>query len=675
MKQGGRISLCLNALAIAAFSILTTAIATRAQQTIHETNTASPAHSASSSEPGTQFFQILTPTGKANFAQYLEKMRGEIGKHWTVSLPLDAHLKGLKGSSTIRFQINRDGTIQDLSVRASSGNDSLDQASIKAILTSNPLEPLPSKYKGSDILLLDSFVYDIPLSLSDCRAPAGDMTLPPFDRLEFLAFLAGQGRSPYEVQVICRRGIDFTPDAPLLADLRSFGVSPDVIEALASFKPWQEVDPSADRASAFKLLETALAHASLQETDSADQDFVHALQLAPDSATLHLAYGKKLLVAKKYSEAEAQIRLSLKLWPEDADAHTWLAMTLSFQKRDREAVPEARESLRIFPGDMTATAELGISLTRTAQYKEAIPILKQALPATGQLPVINKVLGVSLVHTADFDGAIERLNLFLKTNPNDAESHYFLGVALRGKEKPEEALAQFREAARIEPSNPLYSAVVGTANSKESANTYAAPAGPRPDDCFLSGNVYTNTFFGFSYEFPKGWIVQKAEAGKAAIRLGVSVLASGDPTMRDIAEAFAGTGYDLLYVTKQMTKDISTTVNVIHVTAMDKRYAPNIKSGEEFLNSVADFWKKNGSSVSPIAPPEELTLSGRTFWRLRLDTSYKNVNSHLAEVVTIEKNYILLFVFGTADASQINQLVGTMQSLRFTDTSSLQPPK
>jgi tetratricopeptide (TPR) repeat protein len=326
--------------------------------------------------------------------------------------------------------------------------------------------------------------------------------------------------------------------------------------------------------------------------------------------------------------------------------------------------------LRIFPGHKGAIFELGASLARSGQYKESIPVLRDANVWSTQLPVIHKFLGSSLLHTGNFDDAIEELNLFLNKNPNDAEAHYFLGVAMREKGKLDDALVQFREAARLEPNNPVYLVAAERASSSEPANATAKSVGPQADDCFFSGNVYTNTFFGFSYEFPKGWTVQRADAGKATARLGASMLANGDPILTDAAEAVASKAHQLLFVTKQTTKDVSTSVSSIQITALDKRYGPGVKSGEDFLKLAITFLKQRGSAASVVAPPEQFVIAGRTFWKVRLDSPYKSAVAHLVEVATIEKDYVLLFVFGSPDAAKIDDLVGTMQSIHFKDSSA-----
>jgi TonB family protein len=644
-----------------------------AQETPHQTPPTVSDHAPS---PPPNGMQILTPTEGVNFSPYMNLLHVQVMKNWSSSLP-DEYWRGTKGHAIIRFDISRDGTIVNISVESTTGNDSLDQAAVNAIRNSSPLTPLPTAFKGSHITVRSAFYYNQQPSqpqpplppLTDSSAPmAGTPLAPPFDRLELLAFLAGQNRALYETQPICQRGIDFTPDPAFLASLRLYEASPNLVELLTTFKPQAVKQPSPDRVSAYGLLDAALADKRNKQLASANEDFVRALQLAPDSATLHLAYARNLLLLKNYSEAEVQARQSLKLWPEDAEAHVVLAMALSLQKRDGEAAPEAREALRIFPSHKLALAELGISLARSGQFKEAIPVLQKAIPVATELPMIHKFLGVSLVHTGNSDAAIDELTVYLKTSPNDAQAHYFLGVALRDKGERDEALAEFREAARIEPGDPLYSAVVDPADSKETGKAALKPAGPQPDDCFFSDNLYTNTFFGFSYKFPKGWIVLKAGTGEAASRLGVSMLANGDPTMPDIAEAAARNAYQLLFVTKQTTKDISTNVSSIHIQALDYRvFEPDLKSGEEYLKSMVTIFTNRGFPISVVGPPEQFTIGGRTFWTLKLNPTIKGATSHVVEAVTIEKDYLLLFVFSSPDALKLDELVHTMQSIRFPD--------
>jgi TonB family protein len=614
---------------------------------------------------------ILTPTGGVDIRPYLEKMHGEVQKSWTAALPQAFYREefGEAVEAVIKFRINRDGTIQNVSLEVSSGNDSLDQAALSGIRAASPVDALPQTFQGPWIEIRAPFQYKHAASRYKCPPPTGQtIGAPPFDRLELLAFLEGKNPADYEARVVCERGINFTPDYPLLTALRTSGAPRDLVNALAELKPTAEGSASPRRLDAYELLDSALILNSRKEFEAANDDFKGALRFADDSATLHLAYGNALLAARKYPDAEIQLHRSLELWPEDSDAHALLAFALLAQKRDREAVGEAREAVRIFPENEMGLIALGFSLSRTAQYKEAVPILRGVMSHATLLPAIHKFLGISLLHTGELDTAADQLNLFLKTNPNDAETHYFLGACLRAQGKKDEALAQFREAARIDPS-PLYAATLDFEASKGVATEDSRPAGPHPNDSFISANIYTNTFFGFSYEFPKDFVIQKADIGKAMARMGISMLTDGDSTDSDMVEPIVRSSYQLFTATKQTIQNISTKTSVIQITAIDQRFSPELKSGGEYLNFIADIVKRKGFTVA--GPPEQFSVDARTFWKSNVELQLGNKLVHEMLAVTIEKGYVLSFIFAGPDIPELDKLTRTMGSLRFTD--SLRP--
>ena len=617
--------------------------------------------------------EILTPTNGVDFSGYLGRTMATVKKNWIAAMPA-AFFPGAIGKATVEFQIQPDGKIENIALKSSSGTDSLDEAAIQGVRDSSPLEQLPPNFKGSHITIRLSLAYNDALHTAahgaafNCSAAtSGVSQTAPFDRLELLAFVAGGSYSQNTAQVICQRGINFAPDTAFLTTLRYYGAAPTFVDSLSKITAKAIVRPAADRVSAYGLLDVALTDKSHGHLQEADNDFTRAIKLAPDSATLRLAYARHLLADHNYPESEVQSRRSLELWPEDAEAHVSLAIALSLQNRDREAVPEAREALRLAPGEKAALAELGIALARTGQYKEAIPVLRDVRNMAPQLPVIYKLLAGSLVHAGgDFDEAIQDLNLFLKTKPDDAEAHYLLGVALRGIYQPDAALVQFREAARLEPNNSVYTVNVTSQDSEGKTYEISKSDAEQPDDGFLSENVYTNRFFGFSYQFPKGWNVLKAEQGKAMIRLGFSFFANGDPTMKDVAEAAADTWHQLLFVSKQNTKDISISTNLIQIEAVSTQFVPQLKTGAEYLQANRTFLERSGKVSSVADPPERFEVAGRTFWKTRLDFPVNNVVAHEIEVAVIEKDYCIFFVFASPDASTLDEIAETMHTLRFT---------
>lgn len=672
MTQPSNICRAVGVLALIFASSFASGSLSHAQDHAPEGTSSAARQATSASQNGVQ---ILTPTNGVDFSLYLSTLLKEVRSRWYASMP-EAALKGEKGEAIVLFRILSNGEARDISLERNSGNDVLDQASIQAVRSASPFHPLPIAFKGPSITLRFIFYYNMRpetgttvAAPTDCDvAPSATPADAPFDRLEVLAFVSHNFDVNYAEKIICQRGIDFTPDTATLETFRIYNVPPPLVATVGKLKPKTTNTPSPDRDRAYNSLTLALSDVREGQAKAADVDYKRALQLADSSAALHLSYAGYLLLQKQYPEAEAQARRSLEIWPNDAEAYVVLAAALATAGRDAEAVPEAREALRIDPEHKSATVLLGFGLARSGQYAEAIPVLRKAVVWPLNLPIIHKHLGGCLVHTGDFDGAITELTIFLKTNPNDAEAHYFLGVALRGKGNASDAVVQFREAKRIAPENLLYSAVADRNDSAETQLAESKPSRPSPDDGFVSGNIYTNRFFGFSYEFPKGWLDLGADKGKAIARMGGSILANGDPVLADVTEAAATNMHSLFFAGRETTKGVSTSFDSIHISALDKRFAPDDKSGKEFATAMAAALQYRVQALSVVGSPEPFEVGGRTFWKVKLDVSIENRVAHCIEAVTIEKGYVLLFVFTSIDAAKLNDLAGTMVSLRFDAT-------
>jgi TonB family protein len=671
MNRSANMVRALAMISAIAFSFLLLALRAGAQDTVKPS---APGALADPSKPATvDAVEILTPTQGIDFNRYISELVSKVRINWYASMPNSVYT-GEKGVNSIVFQILPDGKIGEISLERSSGKDALDQAALTAIRESGPFTALPAGFKGPHIELRFTFYYNLGrdpalnVSQRDCGVlPDAKVSATPFDRLEFLAFTSANFDVPYEKQTVCQRGIAFAPDSKVLLTFRINNVTPGLLETIGTLKPQPATNPSPDRDRAFVTLQLALEDLRGGQPAAADIDYQRSLQLAGDSASLHLAYAQYLATNHKPVEAEAQARRSLELWPNNANAPVVLGLALSLQGRHTEAVAEAREALRIFPGHLGGLVELGFALTQSGQYAEAIPILHTASTRARNMTAIHKSLGICLVHTREFAAAIEELNIFLKTNPNDAEAQYALGVAVRETGKKDEAQTHFSEALRLAPDNPLYASVATATDSTPAAAANSAPSGPRPDEGAVSGNVYSNAFFGFSYQFPKGWTVADARKSEFILRIGASAIANGDPILLDVTEVAARNAYPLLLVVNGTTKEISPTFTMIQIQALDRRFAPELKSGEEFARKTAEMMRARGPAVTINGAPEKFSIAGEEFWKLRMDFSANHAVSHAVEVAMMAKGYLLLFVFTSPEASKLDDLVGTMQSLRFTE--------
>src|SRR5205807_874129 len=438
---------------------------------------------------------------------------------------------------------------------------------------------LPSSVLISAVLLslltrtaLRDCLAQIPSKAADAAArSATSVKEPPFDKLELFGFLAAAPNDAYANRVVQERGTSFTPDATFTASFPSPGFQ----AILRSLKPQTSKTLSPDRERAYELLHKAWNAKQNRQWAAAGESFQQALQLAPSSATLHLAYAASLLVPQNYREAEA------------------------------------REALRIAPDDHSALFTLALSLAHEHRYKEAIPVLKNAMAMLPNVPELKKLMGISLIETGEVAAGIDQLSLYVKAVPENAESHYYLGVAFRLKGSPDDAHAQFAEALRLEPNNFQYEAA---AHPEATSFANDAVPGPKPEDGSVLENVYTNKVFGFTYAFPQGWVVLGADAARSALKVGEHVITTDDPVDEDIKKAGERLRHPLLFGTGGSAGTQQASMKTVLVSAFDVRSTPEI-TPESYLKEFARRINQNTMPMEASTVPEKATFGGRNFWK------------------------------------------------------------
>ncbi|MBM3775694.1 MAG: TonB C-terminal domain-containing protein [Acidobacteria bacterium] len=103
--------------------------------------------------------ELLSDPMGVDFRPYLIRILANVRRNWWAVMPESA-LLGRKGRVGIQFAINRDGGVPKLVIVSPSGADALDRAAVAGISASNPFPPLPSEYKGEQIRLQFTFLYN-----------------------------------------------------------------------------------------------------------------------------------------------------------------------------------------------------------------------------------------------------------------------------------------------------------------------------------------------------------------------------------------------------------------------------------------------------------------------------------------------------------------------------------
>ena len=107
--------------------------------------------------------ELLSDPLGVDFRPYLTRILATVRRNWRAVIPESARLGMVKGRVALQFIVIRQGGVSKLVIADSSGYEALDRAAVAGISASNPFPPLPPEFRGSEIKLQFTFLYNIPV--------------------------------------------------------------------------------------------------------------------------------------------------------------------------------------------------------------------------------------------------------------------------------------------------------------------------------------------------------------------------------------------------------------------------------------------------------------------------------------------------------------------------------
>jgi TonB family protein len=105
--------------------------------------------------------ELLSDPQGVDFRPYLMQILTTVRRNWFAVIPESARL-GRSGRVQIQFAISRDGGVPKLVIALPSGAEALDRAAVAGISASNPFPPLPTEFRGDQVRLQFTFLYNVP---------------------------------------------------------------------------------------------------------------------------------------------------------------------------------------------------------------------------------------------------------------------------------------------------------------------------------------------------------------------------------------------------------------------------------------------------------------------------------------------------------------------------------
>src|ERR1044071_6105577 len=189
-------------------------------------------------------------------------------------------------------------------------------------------------------------------------------------------------------------------------------------------------------------------------------------------------------------------------------------------------------------------------------------------------------------------------------------------------------------------------------------------AGPQSplDPGVVKDGTYSNADLGFSFTYPKGWVVHGEATKERILEIGREKIAESGAAPKPAVEVALKNTYQLLTVFRHPLGTPGITFNpALMVMAEKVAHAPGITNGRDYLLNVRTVLLKTGSQLLH-KDLIECRFAGSQFFRDDLATEVNGVHMVQTSFATLEKGYALVFIFLGQDQASVDEMAKSMET-------------
>jgi hypothetical protein len=194
------------------------------------------------------------------------------------------------------------------------------------------------------------------------------------------------------------------------------------------------------------------------------------------------------------------------------------------------------------------------------------------------------------------------------------------------------------------------------------------------DSGTFSQDVYVNRFLGIRYQAPPGWTPHGEETQKEIMAVGKSLVDQNTSTGKIVAARSDERTHQLLTLFQYPLGTPGVDNQLVQIMAEDVRFAPGIKSGRDYLLNVERVLKLMKTMPKFDEEPKEVTYGAKSMYCMNITTNMPSKTVYQAMVATVLKGYAVSFAFTSYSIEARDQLVRTIESLRFDDSEEVTKP-
>jgi hypothetical protein len=175
--------------------------------------------------------------------------------------------------------------------------------------------------------------------------------------------------------------------------------------------------------------------------------------------------------------------------------------------------------------------------------------------------------------------------------------------------------------------------------------------------------IYINNGFGFSFKYPKDWVVH-GEATKERIKeIGKERVTEAGALSKPSAEVAMNNTYQLLTVFRHPLGTPGIAFNpAVLVSAERVDHAPGITSGKEYLLNIRTLMLKM-SHQALFKDPMENRFAGWQFFRDDYAGEINGVHMLISYFANVANGYALVFAFIAEDQKSLDEVTKSMETI------------
>lgn len=182
------------------------------------------------------------------------------------------------------------------------------------------------------------------------------------------------------------------------------------------------------------------------------------------------------------------------------------------------------------------------------------------------------------------------------------------------------------------------------------------------DRGITNDGIYINPGLGFSFNYPKDWVVHGEATNDRIRELGKEKLAESGAVSKPNAEVSLKNTYHLLTVFRHAVGTPGITFNPgILVIAEKVDHAPGVTNGKDYLLNLRAILLKAGVQVL-LKEPVEYHFAGSQFFRDNYSMEANGVNVTQAYFARIANGYALVFIFMGEDQKSVDEMAKAMET-------------